>query len=196
MTDGCKQAPIPWGEEHWEAAPGSSDPGVGTCVPLQPASCTTLKGPLTAASVSSPSHKQLRLDHQADVLSAERSRDRFLVRVASVKTSCGQLPSPPGSLRLDGYLGYQCKHKPTPAKKGRGTCWVSVLKICVRTRLCLTLCHPMDCGPPGSLPMGFSRREYWSGLPFLPPGDPGLEPAFFALQGNDLPQSQWGSPLE
>ena len=22
-----------------------------------------------------------------------------------------------------------------------------------------------------SLPMGFSRQEYWSGLPFLPPGD-------------------------
>ena len=29
------------------------------------------------------------------------------------------------------------------------------------------------------LPMGFSRQEYWSGLPFLPPGDPlnpGMEP--------------------
>ena len=28
--------------------------------------------------------------------------------------------------------------------------------------------------------MGFSRREYWSGLPFPPPGDlanPGIEPA-------------------
>ena len=28
--------------------------------------------------------------------------------------------------------------------------------------------------------MGFSRQEYWSGLPFLPPGDrpdPGVEPA-------------------
>ena len=29
------------------------------------------------------------------------------------------------------------------------------------------------------LSMGFSRQEYWSGLPFLPPGDlpdPGMEP--------------------
>ena len=29
------------------------------------------------------------------------------------------------------------------------------------------------------LPMGFSRQEYWSGLPFSPPGDlpgPGIEP--------------------
>ena len=30
---------------------------------------------------------------------------------------------------------------------------------------CLTLCDPMDCSPPGSPSMGFSRREYWSGLP-------------------------------
>ena len=30
----------------------------------------------------------------------------------------------------------------------------------------------MDCSPPGSsLSMGFSRQEYWSGLPFPPAGD-------------------------
>ena len=31
--------------------------------------------------------------------------------------------------------------------------------------------------------MGFSRQEYWSGLPFLPPGDlpdPGIEPMSLA----------------
>ena len=28
---------------------------------------------------------------------------------------------------------------------------------------CLTLCDPMDCSPPGSLSMEFSRQEYWSG---------------------------------
>ena len=36
------------------------------------------------------------------------------------------------------------------------------------------------CSPPGSLPMGFSRQEHWSGLPCPPPGDlphPGIEPA-------------------
>ena len=33
------------------------------------------------------------------------------------------------------------------------------------------------------LSMGFSRQEYWSGLPFPPPrdpSDPGIEPASFA----------------
>ena len=42
---------------------------------------------------------------------------------------------------------------------------------------CPTLCHPMDCSPPPS--MGFSRKEYWSGLPFPSLGDlpnPGIKP--------------------
>ena len=30
---------------------------------------------------------------------------------------------------------------------------------------CLTLCDPMDCSPPGSSVHGFSRQEYWSGVP-------------------------------
>ena len=36
----------------------------------------------------------------------------------------------------------------------------------------------MDCSPPGSSFQGFSRQEYWSGLPWPPPGDlpdPGIE---------------------
>ena len=37
--------------------------------------------------------------------------------------------------------------------------------------------------------MGFSRQEYWSGLPCPPPGDlpnPGIEPGSPALQGDSL----------
>ena len=34
---------------------------------------------------------------------------------------------------------------------------------------CPTLCDPMDHGPPAPLSMGFSRQEYWSGLPFPSP---------------------------
>ena len=30
----------------------------------------------------------------------------------------------------------------------------------------LSISGPMDCSPPGSSSMGFSRQEYWSGLPF------------------------------
>ena len=32
-------------------------------------------------------------------------------------------------------------------------------------QLCPTLSDPMDCSPPGSPSMGFSRQEYWSGVP-------------------------------
>ena len=41
----------------------------------------------------------------------------------------------------------------------------------VCTQLCLTLCDPMDCSPPGSCVHEFYRREYWSGCPFSSPGD-------------------------
>ena len=36
---------------------------------------------------------------------------------------------------------------------------------------CPTLCDPIDSSPPGSpeKPLGFSRQEHWSGLPFLSP---------------------------
>ena len=42
------------------------------------------------------------------------------------------------------------------------------------------------------LSMGFSRQEYWSGLPFASPGDlpdPGVEPRSPALAGGFLPLS-------
>ena len=60
---------------------------------------------------------------------------------------------------------------------------------------CPTLCDPVDCSPPGSavpeapLSMGFSRQEYWSGLPFPSPGDlpqPGIESGSPALQADAL----------
>ena len=37
---------------------------------------------------------------------------------------------------------------------------------------CLSHCNSMDCSLQTPLSMGFSRQEYWSGLPCPPPGDP------------------------
>ena len=48
-------------------------------------------------------------------------------------------------------------------------------------------CDPMDCSLPDF--MGFSREEYWSGLPFPSPGDlsdPGTESGSPALQADSL----------
>ena len=48
------------------------------------------------------------------------------------------------------------------------------------------------------LSMGFSRQEYWSGLPFPSPGDLpdlGIEPVSPELQADSLPLSCQGSQL-
>ena len=53
-------------------------------------------------------------------------------------------------------------------------------------RLLVTL-WTVACQAP--LSMGFSKQEYWSGLPFPSPGDlpdPGIEPGSPALQADSL----------
>ena len=64
---------------------------------------------------------------------------------------------------------------------------------------CPTLATPgtVACQAPPS--MGFSRQEYWSGLPFPPPGDlpnPGIEPGSPALQADSLPTELVETPSE
>ena len=61
---------------------------------------------------------------------------------------------------------------------------------------CTTLCDSKDCSPPDCLSMGFSRQEYWSGLPFPSPGDLDLwiQPRSTALQADSLCPSHQGSP--
>ena len=48
------------------------------------------------------------------------------------------------------------------------------------------------------LPMGFSRQEYWSGLPFPSPEDlpdPVMEPRSPTLQADSLPAEPPGKPI-
>jgi len=59
---------------------------------------------------------------------------------------------------------------------------------------------PWTVAHQGLLSMGFSRQEYWTGLPCPLPGDLpdlGIEPmspVASALQADSLPLSHWGSP--
>ena len=51
--------------------------------------------------------------------------------------------------------------------------------VVLAAQSCPTLCGPMDCTPPGSSVLEFSRQQYWSGLPCPPPRDrpnPGTKP--------------------
>ena len=61
--------------------------------------------------------------------------------------------------------------------------WLSLRNACVLSlQLCLTLLTPQTVEET-PLSMGFSRQEYWSGLPFPPPGDlldSGTEPKSLA----------------
>ena len=55
---------------------------------------------------------------------------------------------------------------------------------------CPTLATPWTVARQAPLSMGFSRQEYWSGLPFPSPGDlsnPGIEPRSPALRADALP---------
>ena len=54
---------------------------------------------------------------------------------------------------------------------------------------CPTLVTPSTVARQAPLSMGFSRQEYWSGLPFPTPGDlpnPGIEPGSPVLQADAL----------
>ena len=53
-----------------------------------------------------------------------------------------------------------------------------------------TLWGPWAIARQAPLSVGFSRQEYWSGLPFPSPGDlpdPGIQPGSLALQADSLP---------
>ena len=55
----------------------------------------------------------------------------------------------------------------------------SVCECVLVAQLCPTLCDSMDIAHKAPLSMGFSRRQYWNGLPFPSPG-------IFLTQGLNL----------
>ena len=63
---------------------------------------------------------------------------------------------------------------------------------------CPTLCNAKTAAYQVPQFMGFSRQEYWSGLPFPFPGDlpdPGIEPRSPALQVDALPSEPPGNMI-
>ena len=69
------------------------------------------------------------------------------------------------------------------------------VKSLSRVRLFVTPWTVAYQAPPS---MGFSRQEYWSGLPFPPPGDlpnPGIKPRSPTLQADSLPSEPPGKSL-
>ena len=70
----------------------------------------------------------------------------------------------------------------------------SLVQSLSHVRLFATLWTVAHQAPPS---MGFSRQEYWSGLPFPSPGDlpdPGIEPRSPTLQADALTSEPPGKP--
>ena len=66
---------------------------------------------------------------------------------------------------IQGYLSH-----PGPQKMKEISLVKSAAAAAAKSpQLCPTLCDPIDCSPPGSPFLGFSRQEHWSGLPFPSP---------------------------
>ena len=74
------------------------------------------------------------------------------------------------------FSGYEHQHGPHALTR------VCVLRCFSHVRLCVM---PWTIACQAPLSMGFSRQEYWSGLPCPPLGDlpdPGIEPVTLCLQ--------------
>ena len=68
------------------------------------------------------------------------------------------------------------------------------VKLLSRVRLFVTLWTVAHQASPA---VGFSRQEYWSGLPFPSPGDlpdPGIKPRVPALEADALTSEPPGKP--
>ena len=72
------------------------------------------------------------------------------------------------------------------------------LVLISHVKSCPTLVTPWTIAYQAPLSMGFSREEYWNGLPFPSPGDLpnwGIEPRSPALPADSLPTEPPGKPL-
>ena len=76
---------------------------------------------------------------------------------------------------------------------------LAITVCCAYSLSCVRLfATPWAVACQAPLSMGFSRKEYWSGLPCPPPGDlpnPGVEPRSPALQADSLPAEPPGEPI-
>ena len=68
--------------------------------------------------------------------------------------------------------------------------------MCMLSHVCF-FAIPWTVACQVTMPMGFSRQEYWSGLPFPPPGDlpnTGIKPTFPVLVGRLFTTELLGKP--
>ena len=84
----------------------------------------------------------------------------------------------------------------------KSSLWLCCVCVCVCVSESLShvqlFATPWTVAHRAPLSMKFSRQEYWSGLPYPPPGDlpdPGTKPRSPALQADSLPSKTSGKPM-
>ena len=86
----------------------------------------------------------------------------------------------------------------TAAMKLKDACSLEESESEVKLLSCVQLfAIPWTVAYQAPLYMGFSRQEYWNGLPFPSPGDlpnPGIKPRSPTLQGDSLPAEPQEKP--
>ena len=92
-------------------------------------------------------------------------------------------------ITVNSDCSHEIKRRIYSQSYGFSSCHVQLWGGGLVAKLCLALVTPWTGACQAPLSMGFSRQEYWSGLPFLYPGDlpdPGIKPRFPALQADSL----------
>ena len=98
-----------------------------------------------------------------NVLASQQQQQQATKSLQSCPTLCNPIDSSPPGSPVSGIL------------QARTLEWVAISfsnawkwKVKSESEVaqsCPTLSDPMDCSLPGSSSMGFSRQEYWSGVP-------------------------------
>ena len=126
----------------------------GSVCPAHPRMLSSVPG-LNPLDVSTPSPSGDNQKHLQTGPQAPQGRNHYKLRPL-LRGLCPNLCPPP---QMSKYMTL-----PTPPSDFYFTSYYA----CMHTKSlqsCPTLCNSTDCSPPAPLSMGFSRQEYWSGLP-------------------------------
>ena len=85
-----------------------------------------------------------------------------------------------------------------PQCSRRNVCVSVYVRVCCVLSCVQLFETPWTVARQAPLSMEFSRKEYWSGLPFPSPGhlsNPEIEPGFPALHADSLPSEPPGKPI-
>ena len=125
---------------------------------------------------------------QCSCLENPRDGGAWWAAVYGVAQSQTRLTRLHSSSSMKSFLSYLSPYLPSWKKK-------SVSRLVLSTSL---QPHGLYVAHQTPLSRGFSRQEYWGGLPFPSPGDlhnPGVEPGFPVLQEDSLPSEPPRKPI-